>query len=445
MHGGADDDAVVGGRDHRLTPTVARPTSRLRWYTMVHWAGSRTFVSLQHRQFRLLWTATLGSNVGTWAQRVAQDWLVLDLTGSPAALGIVTGLQFLPSLLLGLPSGALADRVDRRRFLMAVNTAAAMSAALLGVLTVTGYVTMAWVYVLAFSLGAISALDVPTRTAMVNDLVPREHVPNAVGLTSASFNFGRLAGPALSGTLIALFGTGVSFLLNAASYMPVLLALWLMRKGIPETAPRTHARILGDMRDGLRYVTSRRRLAGFMGLVFLASGLGLNMQLFIAAMARTVFNRDAASFGFLGSLLAVGSLVGGLLWARRKSDPSLTRTAIMVVAFSLLQVVAAASPNVVVFAVFLPLIGLTSMIFITSANSFVQLTVASEFRGRVLGIYHLVFLGGTPIFAPILGFLGETFGARVMMAAGGAAAAIVAMTAWFVLSRVDGRPGRSVR
>ena len=401
----------------------------------MQWADSRTFLSLQHRNFRLFWMASLGSNVGTWAQRVAQDWLVLDLTGSPAALGIVTGLQFLPSLLLGLPSGALADRVDRRRFLIAVNASAALSAGLLGVLTVTGNVTIAWVYVLAFALGAISALDVPTRASMVNELVPREHLPNAVGLNSASFNFGRLAGPAISGTLIALFGTGVSFLLNAASFLPVLVALWFMRDALPTRSERADSRIFDDMREGIRYVTARRGLMGFFGLVFLASALGLNMQLFIAAMARTVFDRDAASFGLLGTFLAIGSLTGGLLAARRKRRPALTYVASMVFLFGVLQVVAAFAPNYVMFAVLLPLIGLTSMMFITSANSLVQLTVADEVRGRVLGIYHLVFLGGTPFFSPLLGRLGEEFGARVMMVCGGASTALVALAAWVVLSR----------
>lgn len=402
---------------------------------MVTWSKSRTFTSLQHRNFRLFWSASLGSNIGTWAQRVAQDWLVLDLTGSPAALGIVTGLQFLPSLLLGLPSGVLADRVDRRRFLMAVNAAAALSAGLLGLLTVTGHVTIAWVYLLAFTLGAISALDVPTRASMVNDLVPREHLPNAVGLNSASFNFGRLAGPAISGTLIALFGTGVSFLLNAASFLPVLIALWFMRETMPERAASNDSRILDDMREGIRYVTARRGLMGFFGLVFLASALGLNMQLFIAAMARTVFERGAASFGLLGTFLAIGSLTGGLLAARRKPRPQLSYVTSMVLTFGLLQVLAAFSPNYLMFAVILPLIGLTSMMFITSANSYVQLSVADEVRGRVLGIYHLVFLGGTPFFSPLLGRLGEEFGARAMMMFGGGATAVVAVAAWLALSR----------
>lgn len=383
---------------------------------------SPTFRALAHRDYRLYATGGVVSNVGTWMQRVAQDWLVLLLTAnSGLALGITTGLQFLPILLLSPIAGVVADRFPKRRLLQVAQVGMAVPAAVLGVLALTG-VAQAWhVYVIAFVFGVATAFEAPARQAFVGELVTPEDLPNAIGLNSASFNASRVVGPGLAGLMIAAFGsgveaTGVVILLNAASYGAVILALQGVRGTgtTPETVPRRP----GMIRDGVSYVRSRPDLLLVLGVMFFVGTFGLNFQLTSALMATEVYDKGAGEYGVLGSTMAIGSLAGSLIAARRAA-PTLRLVVISAVTFGVVEIVIALMPSYLTFVALTPLVGITALTTITAANATMQLTVPPEIRGRVMALYLMVFMGGTPLGAPIVGWVGEAMGARWSLVIGG--------------------------
>ncbi len=365
-----------------------------------------TFAALRIRNYRLFATGSLVSNVGTWMQRVAQDWLVLALTGSAGALGLTTGLQFLPIVLFSPFAGVIADRYAKRQVLVVTQVAMGTTAALLGVLAITGLVQPWHIYVLAFVFGSAAAFDMPARQAFVNEMVTRDNLPNAIGLNSASFNLARMIGPAAAGVLIAWMGSGVGatgwvILLNAASYAAVIVSLTRMRSDelVPtERMPRAK----GQLRDGLRYVRSRPDLMLVMAIVFCAGTFGLNFQMTTALMATEVYGKGAGEYGVLGSILAIGSLTGSLLAARRRESRQ-RRIVVAAVAFGVMVTVAGLMPSYLTFALVLPLTGFIALTLITSANAFVQISTAPQLRGRVMALYLAIFMGGTPIGAPLLG------------------------------------------
>jgi MFS family permease len=381
-----------------------------------------TFAALRTRNYRLFATGSLVSNVGTWMQRVAQDWLVLALTGSAGALGLTTGLQFLPIVLLSPIAGVIADRYSKRRVLAVTQVLMGATAALLGVLAITGIVQAWHIYVLAFLFGAAAAFDTPARQAFVNEMVDREQLPNAIGLNSASFNLARMIGPALAGILIASMGSGVGatgwvILANAASYVAVLISLSRMRSDeLAPTVPLPRAK--GQMRAGLRYVRSRPDIMLVLAIVFCAGTFGLNFQMTTALMATEVYGKGAGEYGILGSILAIGSLAGSLMAARRKVSRQ-RWIALASVAFGTMVVLAGLMPSYLTFALVLPLCGVTALTMITSANAFVQMAAAPQMRGRVMALYIAVFMGGTPVGAPVLGVIAEHFGARWTLVGGG--------------------------
>ena len=359
-------------------------------------------------------------------QRVAQDWLVLVLSGgSGAALGITTGLQFLPALLLSPWAGAVADRFPKYRLLQLAQLLMAAPAAVLGVLAVTGLAEQWHVYVIALAFGVGTAFEAPVRQAFVGELVDPEDLPNAVGLNSASFNLGRIVGPAVAGLMIAAFGsgaeaTGVVILVNAASYGAVLWALRGIGRSI-ETTPAPVPRRPGMVLEGLRYLRTRPDLMLVLAIMFFVGTFGLNFQLTSALMATEVYGKGAGEYGVLGSTMAVGSILGALLAARR------TRVRLRLVigaafAFCTIEMVIGLMPSYATFVALTPLVGLTSLTTITSANTLMQLSVPAELRGRVMSIYLMVFMGGTPIGSPLIGWLGETLGARWSLIGGGATA-----------------------
>jgi MFS family permease len=400
-----------------------------------------TFAALRVRNYRLFASGSLVSNVGTWMQRVAQDWLVLALTGSAGALGITTGLQFLPLVLLSPIAGVIADRYSKRRVLVVTQIVLALTAGTLGVLAITGWVTTWHVYVLAFLFGAGAAFDAPARQAFVNEMVGPDQLVNAVGLNSASFNLGRVIGPAFAGLLIAWMGSGVTatgwvIILNAASYLAVIVSLTKMCAAelVPaEPVPRER----GQLRAGLRYVRSRPDIMLVMAVVFCAGTFGLNFQMTTALMATEVYSKGAGEYGILGSVLAIGSLGGSLLAARRaQSRQRLVIGAAL--AFGAAVMIAGLMPTYVSFAVFLPLCGFTALTMITAANAFVQMSAAPQMRGRVMALYLAIFMGGTPVGAPALGWVAEHFGARWTLVGGGALTVIGTVVATAVFSRRQG-------
>jgi len=398
---------------------------------------SPTFRSLRNRNYRLYYAGGIVSNTGTWMQRVAQDWLVLQLSGgSGVALGITTGLQFLPMLLLGPWAGTLADRYSKRRLLLLTQAFMGVVALVLGLLDVTDLVEVWHVYVLAGLLGIGSAVDNPARHAFVIEMVGSDDLPNAVGLNSASFNLGRVLGPGLAGLLIEVFDTGPVFLLNALSFVAVIAALLRMDAAALSPAPRV-ARGRGQVREGMRYVLRRPDLLTVMVLVFFVGTFGLNFQITTALMATQVFDKGAGEFGILGSIMAVGSLTGALLAARR-GRPRLRLLLLAAFAFGAVEVASGLMPTYLTFAAMLVPAGLTALTFITAANSTMQLGVAPVMRGRVMALYMAVFFGGTPIGAPLVGAVAEAFGARWSLILGGVVSAAAAAIAAAVLARTSG-------
>ncbi|NKX50655.1 MFS transporter [Arthrobacter deserti] len=399
---------------------------------------STTFRALAVRNYRLWVTGALISNVGTWMQRVAQDWLVLAVLTdhSGTAVGITTGLQFLPILFLGPYAGLMADRHSKRRMLLMTQTAMGLCALVLGLLVVTGTVQLWHVYAIALALGIGSAFDAPARQAFVSEVVGQDDVPNAVALNAASFNLARLAGPGLAGLLNAWLGTGPAFLLNAASYGAVILSLWRMRTA--ELFPSVRAkRGKHQIMEGLRYVRGRPDLMLTFVLVGLMGTFGMNFQLTNALMATSVFGMGAGEYGLLGSVMAVGTLAAALLAARRKG-PRMPYLAGGVVAFGTFAVAARLMPGYWWYMVSLVRVGLAMLTALNSANTSIQPTVEPQFRGRVLALYMAVMQGGTPVGAPLIGWIGTEFGARWAVAACGTVPLLAGLCALVLLSRRSG-------
>ena len=398
---------------------------------------SPTFQSLRNRNYRLYATGGVVSNVGTWMQRVAQDWLVLQLSGhSGVALGITTGLQFLPMLLLAPFAGTLADRYSKRKVLIVTQASMATVGATLGLLDITGVVQVWHVYALAVLLGIAAACDAPARQSFVIEMVGRDDLPNAVGLNSASFNLGRVIGPALAGVLIVLIGTGPVFLINAASFGAVIFALTRMRSSELMPMPRAPGG-RGQVLEGVRYVRARPDLQLVMVIVFFVGTFGLNFQMTSALMATAVFHKGAGAYGLLGSVVAIGSLSGALLAARR-GKPRLRLIVFAAVAFGVVEIAAGLMPSYYWFMATLIPLGLCQMTLLNSANATMQLAVDPVMRGRVMALYMAVLMGGTPIGAPLIGALAEAFGARWSLIAGGLISAGAAIVAGSMLARRQG-------
>ena len=379
---------------------------------------NRTFASLRIRNYRLFASGQLVSLTGTWMQRVGQDWLVLRLSdNSGTAIGITTALQFLPILLLGLQGGVIADRFSKRKLLLATQATMGLIALGLGLLDLLGAATLYDVYLFAFLLGVVTAVDNPTRQAFVSELVGGGELPNAVSLNSATFNAARIVGPAAAGLLIDGVGTAWVFLGNAASFLAVITCLLMMRPSELFPAPRL-ARQRGSLREGLSYVRRRRELLVPIVLVGVVGTFGINFQITLALLDKVVFGRGAGSFGLLSALLATGALAGALLSARR-TRPTTRLVVLAAIAFGVLEALAGLMPTFAVLAIALLPVGFANITFSTAANSSVQLASAPEMRGRVMGLYMLVFVGGTPLGAPLVGWISQELGARWGLILGG--------------------------
>lgn len=394
-----------------------------------------TFASLRIPNYRRYAAGMVVSNAGTWMQRVAQDWLVLELSdGDPVALGITTALQFLPLLLFAPLGGVIADRFDQRRILLITNAFLGLVALALGSLVLGGHATVWQVYVFAFAVGCGAAMDAPARQTFVTALVDRPNLPNAVALNSASFHAGRLIGPGVAGLLIEAFdGTGLVFLLNALTFVAPLLALATMRIQDLHPAERSAAGARG-IREGVRYVRARPDLLAILFVVFFAGMFGLNFQIFNALMATLEFDKGAGEFGLLGTLLASGSLIGTLLVARRGA----VRMRLVLGAgvwFGLLEVVAGLMPSFLWYALALPPVGIAALTMLTAANASLQLSVDPAMRGRVMALYMAVFAGGTPIGSPMIGWIAGAWGPRWPLLIGGVVTALAAVVAGLGLAR----------
>jgi len=393
-----------------------------------------TFRSLRSFNFRL-WTAgALVSNIGTWMQRVAQDWLVLThLTHHDAsALGIVMGLQFAPQLLFLPWTGSAADRLNQRKLLMFTQATMGVLALVLGILTITGVVRLWHVYVFAFLSGSAAALDAPVRQTFVAEMVGDADLPNAVALNSTSFNAARMIGPAIAGLLIASVGLGWAFLLNGLSFAAVLLSMSFFRLSELRPNARAHRNASGFL-QGLRYVWSKPDLRAILVMLALIGTFGLNFPIFISTMAVNVFHSDARGFGLLSSIMAVGTLSGALLAADRQRS-NLTYLLVGAAVFGLGCTLAALAPGYWWFAAALVMIGAAALTLTNGTNSIMQLSTEPAMRGRVMALRLAVALGGTPIGAPIVGWVANRFGPRWALGVGAASGFIAALVAVYVLT-----------
>jgi MFS family permease len=398
------------------------------------------FGSLASRNYRLFATGQVISNTGSWMQRVAQDWLVLNLThNSGTALGVTTGLQFAP-MLFSMWGGAVADRYSKRRILMVTQALMGALALLLGVLAATGAVQIWQVYALAFALGLITAVDNPTRQAFAVEMVGRNGMANAIALNSAVFNLARIAGPAVAGLVIAAAGTPAAFIVNAASYGAVLIGLRLMR---PEELYRVARapRARGQLREALAYVRATPQLWMTLILIFFVSTFGMNFQVTTALMSRGVFHTGAGAFGVASAIFAVGAL-GGALIAARRSRPTLRLLVGTSLAFSICEIFTGIMPDFIAFLIMLVPTGLTLLTLTTAANSTMQLGTGAAMRGRVMGLYMLVFLGGTPLGSPLAGWIAEAFGPRMSIISGGVISVLATVLVGLMLVRRSGIPLR---
>jgi MFS family permease len=400
------------------------------------------FRSLRVHNYRLYASANLVSLTGTWMQRIGQDWLVLQLSGdNGVALGLVTALQFGPTLVLGLYGGVLADRYAKRRVLLATQTLMGLVALVLGLLVGSDAIALWHVFVLAAALGSVSAIDAPVRQAFVSEMVGPDLLTNAVSLNSTIFNSARLVGPAVAGLVIgaASGDTAPAFLINAASFVFTIGALLAMRPG--ELHPsRPVARARGQLREGLAYAWSRPDLRLALGLALVLGTFTFNSQVTIALMAREVFDLGAQAFGLLTTCFAVGSLSGALLSTRRTTRPKQRFLVLAATGFGVASIVCGLMPTYWSFAAMLVPTGAAGLVFSVAANSFVQLGADPQLRGRVMALYFTCFMGGTPIGAPLIGWVAERWGAPWGFVLGG----VVAVTAGGVAAAWLAR-GRRVR
>jgi MFS family permease len=383
-------------------------------------ALARTFGSLGERNYRLYFVGQVVSVSGTWMQLIAQAWLVLHLGGSGFDLGVVTGLRFLPILVLGSWGGLLADRMDKRRLLIATQAAAGLLAAALAALTLSGAITLWLVYLLAVLLGLVQVVDNPTRQSFASELVGPSRVSNAVGLNSAVFTGARVFGPALAGILITLVGTGWCFAINAASYVAVIGALLLMRPAELHTAPPA-PRVGGQVREGLRYAWRTPRLRWPLCLLLIVGTLSFNFNVLLPLLAQQVYHAGASAFGSMMSLMGVGALAGALASASR-TRPTWRLITVGTIALGASLAGAALAPSLLAELAVLVVVGMAMVTFQATANSYLQLSSEPALRGRVMALYVTVFLGTTPIGAPIVGYVAQQVGPRAGLLVGAAAA-----------------------
>ncbi len=389
--------------------------------------------ALRHHNFRILFRANSISNVGSWIQRIAQAWLVLEITDSGTYLGIIAALQFAPFLLVSMQGGAMADRLDKQKVLLFTNVLFVTSSLVLGSLIIMEKVQLWHVMALALVLGFTDGIDKPVRQSYISELVGIKDMPNAISLNSANFNFGRLVGPAIAGFLIAILGTGPAFIINGFSYVFVISAVFRIKKDQLFEIPRNIGPV--KIREGIQYVLARPDILVTMATCSVMATFGFNFELFNALMATKEFKGGVASFGLLGTAVAVGSLTAALLSPRLEKYRSPKFVLIGSVIFSFTLLAVSVMPTFLTYAISLPFLGATALTTVIAANSITQLNSDHEIRGRVMGIYQFVFLGGAPFSSPVIGWMSEAFGVRQTIAISAVATLIPIVVIWSIFRK----------
>jgi MFS family permease len=439
----ADNRSVAGSgstaRSFEGVPAVAPSRCPdLAWRERPGHTRRGVFTSLWVRNYRCYAAGQLVSLIGTWMQRIAQDWLVLDLSRSSAvALGLAGALQFGPTLLLSMWGGLLADRYDKRRLLLVTQTSMGLCALATGLLDLTHVAQLWHVYLLCLVLGGFSAIDVPTRQSFASELVGPDKLANAVALNSVIFNSARIVGPSIAGMLVAGIGTGWIFVINAASFFAALTGILAIdpKQLIPARRAAGRGR---QLREVLGYVREQPVLVGVLVLVLVVATLGINFYLTLPVLVRNVFGGGPESYGLLTTVLAVGSLLGAIVVARRSGRPRLGVVIGAALAFGVLETLAGLMPSIASTAAMLVPTGMAAQVFTTAALSCLQLTVSPSMRGRLMGLYMLLFMGGTPLSAPLLGWLGERLGGRAPTVVGGAGTILAVVVVTVVLRYPSG-------
>lgn len=397
-------------------------------------SDSGSFRSFRHRNFRIYYISTTLSNTGTWVQRIAQNWLVLELTNNAVWLGVVVALQSAPSLFSFL-GGTLADRISKPKLLAFTSFSGFLWAGTLGILVVTGNIRLWHVLLIAFGLGVTAAMDGPVRHSFIPELVPEEDVPNSVALNSVNFNTARLVGPALSGFMIEAFDTGPAFLLNAISFLAVVIAVLMIDNNeLHRQQPRAGA----QFSESVKYIRARPDLVAMMLIIFFFATFGVNPELFSAIMATKEFGLDAGEFGLLGSVIALGSLTATLIATKKEHAPGLGRVVKYALFTGFAIIFSALMPTYLFYAMALPIYGFGMLTTAVASNTTLQMNTAPEIRGRVFGIYLAMWLGFSPGSAPLLGWITEHFGARSAVVFSGSMTVMgVALVAWIFRGRLD--------
>ena len=380
--------------------------------------SSGSLRSFQHKNFRLWFFASFLGNMGTWAQRIAQYWLVLELTDDAFQLGIVAGLQSFPYIVLSSFGGKLADRFSMRKMIILLNLSASLWAAILGVLVISGNAQIWHVYIIATLLGISSAIESPITQSFLTQLVPPEDISNSISLRSVNFNTARLFGPAVSGFMINAFGTGPSFLFNSLSFVFVISALAFMNKeDITEVNPLKEKVYI---KEAIEYINARPDLKALLLVVFVFGTFAALPELFSATMATKVFDKDALDFGILGSCIAVGSMSGSMLATKFEWKPSSRSVIVLTCWWGLAIIISSLAPTYYSYAFILPVYGAIMLITGISALRTAQLGIDSAIRGRIMGIYISVSMGGVVFGAPLIGWITEFLGPREAVACSGA-------------------------
>jgi len=392
-----------------------------------------TFISLRVPNYRRFAASNLVANTAVWMQRIAMDWLVLQLSGSVAAVGVTVFMQFTPMLVFGLYGGVIADRYSKQKLLIITQSMAAALAAVLAVLTLTGLTEVWHVYVISFLLGMVTVVDNPSRQVFVNELVGPKYLRNAISLNSSIFQLGGLIGPAVGGILITAVGGGWSFAINAVACLAVVASLCTLRRSQLHAAP-VAPRGKGQLAEGMRYVRDKPVIFWTVVMVAIIAVFAFNMPVFLAAYANNVYDVGAQGYGLFNSLVAAGALVGALASTRRTSI-RLSMVVGTAAALGIVQAVAGFAPTEVAFGALLVCIGVANLLFITGANSLVQMSSNVQIRGRVISLYILVLLGGQALGGPLMGWIVEAAGPHIAMMISGLVPALAAIVIAVLIAR----------